>query len=397
MTGEFVVPHDLTAPVVGATDGPLAGLTAFVKDMYDIAGTRTGGGNPTWLAEQTVATEHASVIEHLLAAGATITGKAICDEFFYSILGINAHYGTPANVRAPGRVPGGSSSGSAGACGAGLCDFALGSDTAGSIRVPASFNGLYGLRPTHGRIDMTGAMPMAPSFDTAGWFANGPGVFQRVGHVLLDDARLPGTPETLIVATDCFEQAEHGVATLGRTFLERAADRLPASHEAVIAPDGFDTWREALRIVQAWEVWSSYGSFIERARPMLGPGIDDRMAFASTVTDGHASEARELVDAAGEIIRALVPVGTLIVLPSAPSIAPKAENPDEAQMEAFRTNVMRLTCVSGLGGLPQMSIPVGTVDGCPAGLSLIGWAGGDEALLELAVQLATSCGIAIDA
>ena len=186
VSGSFFVPHDIAGPIEGAAGGPLTGLTAVVKDMYDIAGTRTGGGSPEWLAEQKPAEQHAAVIEKILAAGATITGKAICEELFYSIMGINAHYGMPTNVRAPGRVPGGSSSGSAAACGAGLCDFALGSDTAGSVRIPASFNGLYGLRPTHGRIDLTGAMAMAPAFDTAGWFANGPGVFRRVGEVLLD-------------------------------------------------------------------------------------------------------------------------------------------------------------------------------------------------------------------
>ncbi|MGB9389656.1 MAG: amidase family protein, partial [Xanthobacteraceae bacterium] len=185
MKDSFFVPHNLEAPIVGAETGPLAGLTAVVKDMYDIAGSRTGGGSPDWLAAQKPASQHASAVEKILAAGATITGKTICDEFFYSVSGVNAHYGTPPNVRAPGRIPGGSSSGSAAACGANACDFALGSDTGGSVRIPASFNGVYGLRPTHGRVDLTGAMAMAPSFDVAGWFANGPGVLRRVGAVLL--------------------------------------------------------------------------------------------------------------------------------------------------------------------------------------------------------------------
>jgi amidase len=392
----FFVPHNIADPIEGPAGGPLTGLTAVVKDMYDIAGTRTGGGSPEWLAEQQPAEQNAAVIEKILSAGATITGKAICEELFYSIMGINEHYGMPTNVRAPGRVPGGSSSGSAAACGAGLCDFALGSDTAGSVRIPASFNGLYGLRPTHGRIDLSGAMAMAPAFDTAGWFAGSPGVFRLVGEVLLDEARIDGVPETLIVATDSFEEADRGVAELGHTFLQNAADLLPASHDAVIAPDGFDEWREALRILQASQVWESFGAFAERANPNFGPGIKERIAFASTVTDSQAQEAREVVDEAAAAIRKLVPVGTLIALPSAPSIAPKADNPDEAEMEAFRISVMRLTCVAGLGGLPQVSIPAGTVSGCPAGLSLIGWAGGDEALLNLSVQLATHCGIAID-
>src|SRR5581483_11725490 len=158
----FFVPHDLKAPLKGKSDGPLAGLTAVVKDMYAVAGERAGGGNPDWLAHAQPAASHAAAIAKILDAGATIVGKAICDEFFYSVAGINAHYGTPANARAPGRIPGGSSSGSAAATAAGVCDFALGSDTGGSVRIPASFCGLYGLRPTYGRIDTTGCMDMAP-------------------------------------------------------------------------------------------------------------------------------------------------------------------------------------------------------------------------------------------
>ena len=139
--------------------------------MYDIAGERTGCGSPEWLATHPPATRNCPPVQKILDAGATIIGKTVCDEFFYSVSGANAHYGTPVNARAPGRLPGGSSAGSAAACGAGLCDFALGSDTGGSVRVPASFNGIYGLRPTHERIEHSGVADMAPTFDVPGWFA----------------------------------------------------------------------------------------------------------------------------------------------------------------------------------------------------------------------------------
>ena len=183
------VPHDLARTLRGNGAGPLAGLTAAVKDMYDIAGARTGGGSPEWLATHEPAKTHAAAVARLLAAGADIIGKTVCDEFFFSLSGANAHYGTPVNVRAAGRLPGGSSSGSAAAVAAGACDIALGSDTGGSMRVPASFCGIYGIRPTHGRVDMAGAMAMAPTFDVAGWFASAPGTFRKVGAVLLDGRR----------------------------------------------------------------------------------------------------------------------------------------------------------------------------------------------------------------
>jgi amidase len=388
----FFVPHDLKAPLRGAAGGPLAGLTAAVKDMYDIAGERTGAGNPDWLANQKPAAAHAAAVAKLLAAGATIVGKAICDEFFYSVAGMNAHYGTPANVRAPGRIPGGSSSGSAAAVAAGACDFALGSDTGGSVRIPASYCGVYGIRTTHGRIDTKGAMDMAPSFDTIGWFAGGPGVFRQVGAVLLGGGAKRAAIGELMIADDGFEQADDGVVALLRDALGRMKDDLPKPAHVRLAPGGLDAWREAVRVMQAYELWKVFGGFVEERQPTFGPGIAERMKIASTISAVQADAAAAVRAAARERVLGLVKPGTIVALPTAPSIAPLIETPPEA-IETNRLQVMRLTCTAGLAGLPQISIPAGTVAGCPAGLSFIGWAGGDEALLDLAVALSRHCGI----
>jgi amidase len=385
------VPHDIAQPIAGAARGELAGLTAAVKDMYDIAGERTGGGNPDWLAAQTPAAAHAEAIRRILSAGATIVGKTVCDEFFFSVAGVNAHYGTPVNPRAPGRIPGGSSSGSASATAAGACDFALGSDTGGSVRVPAAFCGLYGIRPTHGRVDMTGVMEMAPTFDVAGWFAVAPGVFRRVGAALLQDARMPAEVTRLIVLDDAFAQADPEVAALGRGFLASAAAVLPAAAAGTIAPDGFDPWREAFRVIQGREIWQAHGAFVTTHRPRLGPGIKERMELAATISEADAAAARALQLRAREHVRQVAVPGTVLALPTAPCIAPLMATP-AAELESFRVRVMRLTCIAGVAGLPQVTIPIGTVAGCPVGLSFIGWAGGDEALLELAVTLAPFVG-----
>ena len=387
------VPHDLAAPLKGAASGPLAGLNAVVKDMYDIAGERTGCGSPEWLATHPPAARNCPPVQKILDAGATIIGKTVCDEYFYSVSGTNAHYGTPVNVRAPGRLPGGSSAGSAAACGAGLCDFALGSDTGGSVRVPASFNGIYGLRPTHERIEHSGVADMAPSFDVPGWFAATPGVFRKVGAVLLDNRRVAAQINRVVVLEDAFAQAEEPVADLLRTLLEFMSDDLPGMAHGRIAPDGFDPWREAFRIVQAYETWQTFGAFVTKHRPNIGPGVKERMQFASTVTSAQADASREVVNKARDHIRQIVVPGTVLALPTAPSIAPKIEI-SGAELEEFRTRVMRLTCTSGISGLPQMNIPGGTINGCPIGLSFIGWAGGDEALLDLACELSRHCGMA---
>ncbi len=385
------VPHDLPKPLVGKTNGPLAGLRAAVKDMYDVAGTRTGGGNPDWLRVQAPASANAAAIEQLLDGGATIIGKTVCDEFFFSLAGVNAHYGTPLNPRAPGRLPGGSSSGSASATASGAGDFALGSDTGGSVRVPAAFCGIFGIRPTLSRVSLAGVMPMAPSFDVPGWFANGPGVFQRVGTVLLENQGIEAPLNELIILDDAFAEADAEVAALLRSALDDMARDLPKPRNGRIAPNGLDPWREIFRVIQASEVWQTFGSFIEKHQPRMGPGIRERMQFAAAVKTADVNKARENHAQARAHIHAVARPGTVLALPTAPCIAPMIESSSD-DLESFRVRAMRLTCIAGLGGLPQVSLPIGAVAGTPVGLSFIGWPGGDEALLSLAVRTARYCG-----
>ena len=163
-------------------DGPLAGLSFAVKDLIDIEGSPTACGNPDRLRDDGLAPSTAPAVLTLLGAGATCVGKTHTDEVACGMFGTNPHFGTPINPKAPDRVPGGSSSGSASAVAAGLCDFALGTDTGGSVRVPASFCGIFGIRTTHGRISTAGVMAMAPSFDTVGWLAASAETLARVGE-----------------------------------------------------------------------------------------------------------------------------------------------------------------------------------------------------------------------
>jgi amidase len=385
------VPHDLAQPLKGSGTGPLAGLIAAVKDMYDIQGECTGGGSPEWLASNAPATAHAAVVARLLAAGADIAGKTVCDEFFFSLSGANAHYGTPVNVRAQGRLPGGSSAGSAAAVAAGACDIALGSDTGGSMRVPASFCGVYGIRTTHGRVDMNGAMPMAPSFDVAGWFASSAGTFRKAGAVLLGRGAERSAVTRVLFARDCFHLADAPVGNALRDFVKRALGELPNPGDTTIAPEGFDAWRAAFRDIQGHEIWSIYGDWMKANKPTLGPGIKERMHYASTVTEAMAASARQTMAGGRDHIQSLIPPGTVLCLPTAPCIAPRTDM-GTADMDAFRTRAMALTCIAGIAGLPQISIPAAIVDGCPAGLSFIGWPGADEILLDLSVALAPYCG-----
>ncbi len=386
------VPHDLRTPIAGAASGPLSGLTAAIKDMYDIAGERTGGGNPDWLAEQKPAAKTCPSVQKLIDAGATIAGKTITEEFFFSVVGINAHYGAPVNVRAPGRVTGGSSSGSASATAAGICDLALGSDTGGSVRIPAAWCGLYGIRPTHGRVDLTGAMAMAPSLDAAGWFAAGPGLFRKIGPILLDDRSVNAEIRKLVILDDAFAVADAGMAKLMREALAATAQDLPTPSHATMAPEGLESWRQLFRVIQGYEIWREYADFVTRRQPVFGVGVKERMHYASTVTAQDYKTAAATRDEIRKRVRALASPGTILVLPTSPAIAPRLDTP-EAELDELRARIMRITSIASLSGLPQITIPVGTVSGCPAGLSFIGWPGGDEALLDLSVRLSRHCGI----
>ena len=386
------VPHDLEQPLAGAGGGPLAGLTAAVKDMFDVAGERVGGGSPAWLAAQEPARTHSAAVAALLEAGATIVGKTVCDEFFYSVIGANAHYGTPLNPRAPDRIPGGSSSGSASACSAGACDVALGSDTAGSVRVPAALCGVYGIRATHGRIDLRGAMRMAPTFDSGGWFAASAGLLRRVGPVLLREwAGEAGDVARVALLEDAFAHAEADVAALCRGFLRGASGALPELRAQRLAGDAIDDWREAMRITQAHEVWESFGAFLSAGDPELGPGVAERMRIAATIGEAEVERSRAVLAEATRRVEEATAERTVLALPTTPAIAPLLGAP-AAELEAFRVDTMRLVCLASISGLPQVTVPIGSVAGAPVGLSFIGWRDGDEALLALAQRISPFVG-----
>jgi amidase len=383
--GAFV-PHS-PAPIQGAADGPLAGLGFAVKDLYDIAGSVTGGGSPAWLASHGPAQATSPLITILLEAGASMLGKTVCDELFYSVAGENAHYGTPINVRAPGRIPGGSSSGSAAAVAAGLCDFALGSDTGGSVRVPASFCGLYGLRPSHGRVSLEHGLAMAPSFDTAGWFTRDASLCARIGRLLLDGRAVDAPISRVLLADDAFAEADVEVQHALRHFIATKRAHMPTPVAIALAPAGLEAWRECLRICQGFEIWQQFGAWVEATRPVFGPGVRERMEMASRIDATTAAHADAVRSAMRAQLDTLLTPGTVVLLPSAPCIAP-LRNLAAAAADQFRRRTMALTCVASLSGLPQLSLPAVDVDGCPLGLSLLGWRGADQCLLDFACRLA---------
>ncbi|MEZ5828474.1 MAG: amidase [Hyphomicrobiales bacterium] len=386
-----LMPHTLDTPLLGRSDGPLADLTFVVKDMFAIQGRKVSNGNPDFYAHATPAHDTAPAIARLLEAGASCTGVTVCDEFFYSVLGSNVHYGQPINARARGHVTGGSSCGSAAAVAAEMCDFALGSDTGGSIRVPASFCGLYGLRPTHGRIALTGATAMAPSYDTVGFLARDAELLRKVGHVLLEGAEVDAPIERLVLAQDIVAYSEASVDQVLWETLDKLAGAIPKPERMDIAGEDIVEWRKAFATIQAFEIQSSLLPFIQSHNSDLGPGIKERFEAASRITFSEAEAARAVRADVVKRLTAIVQPGTLIVLPTTPTLPPERDIPDGASFVEFRTLTLQSTCLAGHAELPQISIPAGEAAGCPVGLSFIGWRGGDEALLDLAVCLSPCC------
>jgi amidase len=382
-----LVPHTLKEPLPGRKSGLLAGTSFMVKDLFAIAGHRVGNGNPEWYAQARAAPATARALQWLLDAGATCTGITICDEFFYSVLGSNVHYGQPINSRAPKHVTGGSSCGAAAAVAAAMCDFALGSDTAGSIRVPASFSGLYGFRPTHGRIAVDGVTAMAPSYDTVGYLAREAELFRRIGHVLLEGEPAYTSIDRLILAEDFFSHAEASADQALWRVLATIGPALPAPEHRTVAGDAIDEWRNAFRLIQGFEIQSTLLPFIQSHNVDLGPGIKERFEMAAAISPAQADTARGLRAKIGAQLDALIPPGTLVVLPTTPTLPPERDIPDGASFAEFRSHTLGYTCLAGHAGLPQISVPATEAAGCPIGLSFIGWKGGDEALLDLAVSL----------
>ena len=371
----------------GSGSGPLAGLAFAVKDCLHIAGVPTGFGHPEWLRSHSAPTSTALVVRQLLAAGADLRGKTHCDELCYSLTGENIHHGTPVNVNAPGRVPGGSSNGSAAAVAGGLVDFAIGTDCGGSVRIPASYCGILGIRPTHGRISLEGVIPFGPSFDVAGWFARDAEVFESVGKVLLGPDTVAAPPRRLRIVRDAFALVETPVRqALGPT-VDRLAGLIPEMSEVDISSSALAEWFEVFKTVQASEVWGNHRDWITSAKPELGPGVKERIAWASTLPPSAIAAAKARHSEIRAHIDAQLLPGDVLCLPTSPRVAPLIGSPvDKVEVE-YREQAMRLLCIAGLNGLPQISMPVALIDGLPLGISLAGPRGSDLQLLALARRL----------
>ncbi|MBB6635509.1 amidase [Cohnella thailandensis] len=364
------------------SEGSLSGLAFAVKDVFAIANYTNSAGNPDWLRTHGPADRHAQTIEKLLHHGARLRGTTVTDELMYSLLGENVHYGTPVNPKAEGRVPGGSSSGSAVAVAAGLVDFALGTDTGGSVRVPSSYCGIYGFRPSFGAVSMNGVIPLAKSFDTVGWMSRRPKTLLDVGRVLLNKggAKHPGFRK-LLLPEEAWSQAQEDVRDLLLNELQAFMKNGLDSEWVRLPGNDLKEWADTFRTIQGTEIWQEHGEWIRREAPAFGPGVSDRFEWASTLPPealpGLMAKKRELENR----MDSLLGQSSLIAIPTVTGVAPVLRMTGE-QAELQRTATMKLTCIAGLAGIAQVTVPFASSCGNPIGLSFIAGRGQDLALLE---------------
>jgi amidase len=369
------------------TDGPLAGLTFAVKDLFDIEGSPTACGNPDRLRDGGTTSATAPAVLSILGAGAICVGKTHTDEVACGMFGTNPHFGTPINPKAPDRVPGGSSSGSASAVAAGLCDFALGTDTGGSVRVPASFCGIFGIRPTHGRISAAGVMAMAPSFDTVGWLAASAMTLARVGEVffgLIPDR----SNDRLLIAADAFEIPIPAIAQA----LLPIARALGPARDITLYEEGIDHWLDTFRPLQLHDLKATLGEWATMPGRTLSQSVSDRIKLAYSVPWQDVPPAALRREALTDRLVRLLGDDGVIVIPTAHNLPPLRETSLDDLVE-FREKTLALTCVASLTRLPQVNLPVTTVNGYPVGLSLIGGPRADARLLGLTRRLSKQLGI----
>ncbi|MDS1137238.1 amidase family protein [Nitratireductor indicus] len=376
--------------------GPLDKLRFTVKDNIDIAGHKTSYGSPAWRNAHPAPVHNALCVDQLLAAGARCVGKAVADEFTYSLDGESFHFGTPRNAKAPDRIPGGSSSGSAASVANGIADFSLCTDAGGSIRVPASLCGLWGMRPSTHRISEAGVLPFQPSVSTVGVLAERLDVLDAAMRVMLNGpAAPPPSPGRIIILEDAMSIASPAVQDQAASALERIASRAGLALERVRFSEIIGEQSElsacnlnGLRDLQTAEFQSTVGNWIEACKPELG--FTFSMAYGNVQRFDRIAALDRLANRERLFrqINAFFTPDTVISFPTTPTIAPRkgSLNTLEAVM-AFYDPAMTITAFSGAARLPEISAPLLSVEDCPVGLSFVAGNYQDEFLLNAVREL----------
>ena len=362
--------------------GPLSGLRLAVKDVFDVAGYPTAAGNATVLAASGIKTSTAPLVQTLLDAGARFVGKTNTDELAYSLIGGNVHFGMPTNPRDPDLIPGGSSSGSAVAVAAGLADIGLGTDTSGSIRLPAAITGLVGWRPTHGSLDNRALRPLAPSFDMPGFVTRNlepmTALMIAVGVPPADDR-----PSSVIIAENIFETIDKDAADEMMACLRSTA--IPVRGVSTIGSFGLEELAAAFVTILQREAWETNRALFERSPQSIAPDIAARLLTGSRLSEEEVREARRVREHFSSEIDRLLGEDAVVALPTLAKSPPRRDAGPES-FATFRSACIKLLCLSGLSRCPQLAFPIAR-SGRSVSFSLIGTKGADRMLVNVARRL----------
>lgn len=370
--------------------GILNDLTFSVKDCIDIQDTISGFGNPTWAKTHPQALSNAVCVEQLLLEGATCLGKAIMDEFAYSLIGENHFYGTPLNPKQPDMVPGGSSSGSASSVASGIVDFSLGTDTGGSVRVPASNCGIFGFRPTHGRISVAGVIQLAPSLDTVGVLAKDFLTLKKVSSVLLGDDLTNNHQQYKVkiieeVINDCNKDIVNCTLDyLNKNDIKYSFIKLSDS----IKEDNLILKLKSMyALLHSCELWRIHGAWIESVKPELGPIAHYNFNNIAKVADRKLiGEITKLRQEFSDYLTNLLDGNTIFAFPTTPEHAPQkgvfSSFPEKRTSSTYSERLIGINAIAGLAKLPQITIPINDYNNIPIGISFVAGSNQDKILFN---------------
>lgn len=367
--------------------GALYGMQFVFKDLFDVKGYVTGAGNPKWLESQPIAKSTSPLLETLLNHGAECVGRTQSDEFAYSLNGRNIHYGTPINPVAPDCIPGGSSSGSAVAVANGDCDFSIGTDTGGSVRVPASYCGLFGLRPTLGELDLSFCFELAKSFDTAGIFSRSLTSLSKVWGALSTKEAPGSVAQGVYIDAQCAQVLSEERFMRLRSWCNQA--NISLIQGDYLGDNGWSLEGLSLlfRTIQGFEIIEKHGVWLRVHEGDIDPAIVARVNWARTITRKQYEQAlKAQTEFKLKLNRHMRQLDVLWVLPTTPSGPPKLSQTEE-ELAVYRTHLMGLTSISGLAGLPQLHLPMKQLSEGPCGVSLMGVTNSEVDLITTGKEL----------
>lgn len=416
--GAFLMRFELLPspqPPPPALKQPLAGLTFAIKDIFEVKGYVTGYGNPDWERTHEAAGKTAVVITALLKNGAKCVGKTVMDELAFGMTGENIHHGTPVNPQMPSHIPGGSSSGSAVAVAADLVDFALGTDTIGCVRIPASFCGIIGYRPSHGAVSTIGVLPNSQSLDTVGWFARDPSILHRVGHILLQlNTVEPRRPRRLVFADDLFglsKVPKHKSLDVVSKAAEKLSGYQPPKHinfgqhiasnvpslkvfceQSTNLQNGISTLKalsSAMLSLQRCEFKTNHEEWVKSVKPRLGPRTANCVLTAVNTSLENIKTLYKVRSEMRAALQNLLKDDGILIIPTVAD-PPLPTNLKKHSSAEFFDRALALISISSMSGCCQVSVPLGKHDGCPISVSFISYHGGDKFLLDSVLDMYSS-------